>query len=112
MFLAMSAIAYFQQKGVTIAAERIMPELSLSQMQIGWIQWAFLLAYTPSQVFSGLVGQRFGARLTLAVAGAVALLTASLRWWAGVMVALYAVCVFPANIKHAFENVLREGFLP
>jgi len=74
MFLVMSAIAYFQQKGVTIAAERIMPELSLSQMQIGWIQWAFLLAYTPSQVFSGLVGQRFGARVTLAVAGAVAVL--------------------------------------
>jgi ACS family glucarate transporter-like MFS transporter len=72
MFLAMSAIAYFQQKGVTIAAERIMPELSLSQMQIGWIQWAFLLAYTPSQVISGLVGRRFGARVTLAVAGAVA----------------------------------------
>jgi ACS family glucarate transporter-like MFS transporter len=74
MFLGMSAIAYFQQKGVTIAAERIMPELSLTQMQIGWIQWAFLLAYTPTQVFSGLVGQRFGARVTLAVAGAVAVL--------------------------------------
>ena len=29
----------------------------------------------------------------------------SFRWWAAVMLALYAVCVFPANIKHAFENV-------
>ena len=34
------------------------------------------------------------------IAGALALLTRSLRWWAGVMLALYAVCVFPANIKH------------
>ena len=39
------------------------------------------------------------------VAGALALLTRPLRWWAGVMLALYAVGVFPANIKHAFDNV-------
>ncbi len=43
------------------------------------------------------------------IAGAVALLTASLRWWAGVMLALYAICVFPANIKHAIENVPIDG---
>lgn len=74
MLVGFGAVAYFQQKGVTIAAERIMPELSLSQMQIGWIQWAFMLAYTPSQLLAGRVGQRFGARITLAVAGAVAVL--------------------------------------
>ena len=39
------------------------------------------------------------------IAGALALLTRSLRWWAGVMLALYAVCVFPANIKHAVDNI-------
>jgi uncharacterized membrane protein len=43
------------------------------------------------------------------IAGAVALITTSLRWWAGVMLALYAVCVFPANIKHAIENVPIDG---
>ena len=44
------------------------------------------------------------------IAGAVALVTRQLRWWAGVMLALYAVCVLPANIKHAFENVQVTGF--
>ena len=39
------------------------------------------------------------------LAGAAGLLSVRLRRWAGVMLALYAVCVFPANIKHAFENV-------
>ena len=39
------------------------------------------------------------------LAGAVGLETRRFRWWAGVMLALYAVCVFPANIKHAFENI-------
>jgi uncharacterized membrane protein len=39
------------------------------------------------------------------IMGALALVTRRLRWWAGVMLALYAVCVFPANIKHAIYNV-------
>ena len=36
------------------------------------------------------------------IAGAVALLTERLRRLAGFALALYAVCVFPANLKHAF----------
>ncbi len=39
------------------------------------------------------------------IAGAVALMSRALRRWAGLMLALYAVCVFPANIKHAMDNV-------
>lgn len=33
------------------------------------------------------------------------------RWWrpAGILLALYAVCVFPANIKHAFEHIAVNG---
>jgi uncharacterized membrane protein len=39
------------------------------------------------------------------IAGSVALMTRRLRRLAGVMLALYAVCVFPANIKHALEGI-------
>ncbi len=39
------------------------------------------------------------------IAGVVGLTIPRLRWWAGVMLALYAVCVFPANIKHAMEGI-------
>jgi uncharacterized membrane protein len=39
------------------------------------------------------------------IAGAVALFVPRLRWWAGVMLAAYAVCVYPANIKHAVDYV-------
>lgn len=39
------------------------------------------------------------------VAGATGLLIPRFRRLAGVMLALYAVCVFPANIKHAVENI-------
>jgi uncharacterized membrane protein len=39
------------------------------------------------------------------IAGSIALLTRRLRGLAGVMLALYAVCVLPANIKHALEGI-------
>ena len=42
------------------------------------------------------------------IAGATGLLIPRLRWIAGVMLALYAVCVFPANIKQALDH-LRTG---
>jgi uncharacterized membrane protein len=38
-------------------------------------------------------------------AGAAALVTRPLRKWAGVALALYAVCVWPANFKHALDGV-------
>lgn len=39
------------------------------------------------------------------IAGAVALVTRPLRWWAGVALAAYAVCVWPANFKHALVGI-------
>ncbi len=73
LLAGLGAIAYFQQKEVTIAAEQIMPQLSLSQMQIGWLQWAFVLGYTPTQILAGRVGEMFGARRTLTAAFLIAL---------------------------------------
>jgi uncharacterized membrane protein len=39
------------------------------------------------------------------IAGGVALLFRRTMWLAGVMLALYAICVFPANIKHAMQGI-------
>ena len=39
------------------------------------------------------------------IAGSLALMTRRLRRVAGIMLALYAVCVFPANLKHALEGI-------
>jgi uncharacterized membrane protein len=41
--------------------------------------------------------------------GAVALVTRRLRWLAGLLLALYAVCVYPANIKHAIGGIAIGG---
>ena len=39
------------------------------------------------------------------VAGGIGLFVPRFRRLAGIMLALYAICVYPANVKHAFEHV-------
>jgi MFS family permease len=67
-------IAYFQQKGLTVAAERMMPELGISQVQVGWLEWAFVLGYAAFQFPGGVIGQRLGARVTFTLIGVIAFL--------------------------------------
>ncbi len=40
------------------------------------------------------------------LAGAIALVTTRFRALAGIMLALYALCVWPANIRHALEHIV------
>lgn len=39
------------------------------------------------------------------IAGGIGLLIPATRWWAGAMLGLYALCVWPANIYQAFWHV-------
>src|ERR1700682_5479381 len=65
-------IAYVQQKSITVAAERMMPELGLSQLQIGWLEQAFVLGEPIFQMPGGVFGQRLGARRTFVIIGLTA----------------------------------------
>jgi ACS family glucarate transporter-like MFS transporter len=67
-------LAYVQQKSLTVAAERMMPDLGLSQLQIGWLEQAFVLGYGIFQMPGGIFGQRFGARRTFVIIGSMAFL--------------------------------------
>ncbi len=69
---AFGLIAYVQRTGVTVAAERMMPDLHLSQLQIGWVEQAFVIGYALFQLPGGLLGQRFGARAAFTAFGIVA----------------------------------------
>src|SRR5262249_46426652 len=40
------------------------------------------------------------------LAGAAALVTRPLRRWAGIALALYSLCVWPANIKQALDGIV------
>jgi ACS family glucarate transporter-like MFS transporter len=71
-------IAYFQQKGIPVAAERIMPELGLTQVEIGWLEWALVLGYAIFQFPGGVIGQRLGARRMFTVISMIAFLASVL----------------------------------
>ena len=43
------------------------------------------------------------------IAGAIGLMIPRLRYAAGIGLALYALCVWPANIHHALGNVAVDG---
>lgn len=43
------------------------------------------------------------------IAGAVGLLWKPVRRWAGIGLALYALCVWPANFNHAFNDITVSG---
>jgi uncharacterized membrane protein len=63
------------------------------------------LGITPAWVpFAPLVIMATGL---CEIAGAVGLYVPRLRWWAGTMLAAYAVCVYPANVKHAVDYITQ-----
>lgn len=68
-------LSYVQRGSIGVVAERMEPELHFSQMQIGWIMWAFTVMYALLQLPAGVFGQRYGARLTYFIVGAVGCLT-------------------------------------
>jgi MFS transporter, ACS family, glucarate transporter len=70
---AFAMLSYVQRTSLGVAAENIMPDLHLSQMQIGWLNAAFATCYAFAQLPGGVLGQRFGARLTFTVVGLVGL---------------------------------------
>jgi ACS family glucarate transporter-like MFS transporter len=78
MLFGFGFMAYLQQKSITVASERMMPELHLSQVQIGWIEWAFVLGYGLMQLPGGVVGQRLGARRTFVAIGILSFLATAL----------------------------------
>ena len=64
-------IAYVQQRSITVAGYRMMPDLGLSQMQLGWLETALLIGYTAMQFPGAVIGQRLGARRMFVVIGLI-----------------------------------------
>jgi len=66
-------LSYVQRTSLGVAAQNIMPDLHLSQLQIGWLNAAFATCYTLAQLPGGVLGQRYGARLMYTAIGLVGL---------------------------------------
>ena len=66
-------IAYMQRTSFSVAAAQMMPELGISQVQLGWLMTAYLVTYTAFQLPGGVFGQWLGARKALVITGIVGL---------------------------------------
>ena len=91
LIFAFAFTGYVQRTSISIAAQRMMPELGLSQIQVGWLLTAFLFTYAVFQIPGALAGQWIGPRRALTVIGlATVIATLGTVVGAGVFVALLA----------------------
>ena len=69
LIFAFAFTGYVQRTSISIAAERMMPELGLSQVQVGWLLTAFLFTYAVFQIPGALAGRWIGGRRMLSAIG-------------------------------------------
>jgi MFS transporter, ACS family, glucarate transporter len=67
MLFGLSCASYVERVNISVAAELMMPALSLSKSDMALIFNSFLIGYAIFQVPAGWLGDRFGARLVLGV---------------------------------------------
>lgn len=77
LIFAFAFTGYVQRTSVAVAAQRMMPELGLTQVQVGWLFTAFLITYSVFQLPGALAGQWLGGRRMLSAIG-VATVVASI----------------------------------
>ena len=69
------------RQNIHVAGEFMMPELGISEIQMGWIYAAFIWGYALCQLPGGILGKRFGPRLALASVGLIWIVTTALTGW-------------------------------
>jgi MFS transporter, ACS family, glucarate transporter len=67
MLFGLSCASYVERVNISVAAELMMPALSLSKGDMALIFNSFLIGYAIFQVPAGWLGDRFGSRLVLGV---------------------------------------------
>ena len=68
LIFAASFVAYLLRTNMSVAGERMMGELGLTQVQLGAVLAAFAWGYAAAQFPSGVWGGRVGARRAMALA--------------------------------------------
>src|SRR5688572_7991067 len=111
LIFGFACTGYLQRQGIGIAAERMMPELGLTQIQVGWLITAFLFAYAVFQVPGALFGQRFGARWVITVTGFLTVL-ASVMTAAAPLIATTALMFTTLVLARSLLGVAQGGLFP
>ncbi len=114
-------LSFVQRTSISVAADTIMPVLHLTQVQIGLLNTAFLIAYTIMQIPGGVIGQRFGARLTYIGVGAIGVastlatpllpvLYSGTALFLGLLAAQFVLGVALAPVFPVFASVVEAWF--
>ena len=96
MLFCFSFLSYLLRMNISVAQHAMVPELGLSDIQIGAVFSAFMLGYCLLQVPAGICGDRFGPRPVLACA---ALAWAFLTLLSGVIPGKLVKGAFPAFVS-------------
>jgi MFS family permease len=91
LLCVMYLITYVDRVNISTAADSIKRELSLSNIQLGFLQSAFGYPYLIFQIFGGWIGDRFGPRRTLFWCGLIWAAATILTGFAGGLTSLF-VC--------------------
>jgi ACS family glucarate transporter-like MFS transporter len=67
LLFVVSFVAYLLRMNINVAAKFMMPDLGLSQMQMGWVFTAFVWGYALFQLPGGVFGELVGPRHALAI---------------------------------------------
>ena len=89
LLCVMYLITYIDRVNISTAADAIRRELSLSNVQLGFLQSAFGYPYLVFQIFGGWIGDRFGPRRTLFLCGLVWASATILTGFAGGLTSLF-----------------------
>ena len=77
-----------------VAAERMMPDLHISQVQLGWLETAFLISYTALQFPGAVAGQAIGSRRMITLCALLSV-AAALAMPLAPLYSLAAPCSWP-----------------
>lgn len=69
MLVGFSLVSYVERMNISVAAEHMMPDLGLTNVQMGQIFSAFLVGYALLQIPVGMLGDRLGPYRVLAALG-------------------------------------------
>ena len=109
LLFLLSFLSYLMRQNIHVAGEFMMPELGISEIEMGWIYAAFIWGYALCQLPGGVFGKLLGPRLALSCAGVVWVITTGLTGWlpgqvfvtgAGVIGCLVVVRFF-VGVAHA-----------
>jgi MFS transporter, ACS family, glucarate transporter len=118
---AFALLSFVQRTSISVAADTIMPVLHLTQVQIGLLNTAFLIAYTIMQIPGGVLGQKYGARLTYVGVGAIGVaatlatpllpvLYSGMALFLGLLAAQFVLGVALAPVFPVFASVVEAWF--